>query len=284
MQKFLNQKENYYCLVAGLPDIQKDDTKGFLSPRELLDEVLPQLSAEDAALLRLLYAGYDNMSFLALLRDKEAQPDPRGLLERADWEELVRLMQEEDYPADKRLLPYYITYFRRTQEEEDFLKDMLAEDYLSGLYYDYAMKSPNRFVSSWFEFNLNLNNLLTAIFCRKHQIQPDRLIVGQNEVAKILRTSHARDYGVANLFEYTEELLKLADEPDLLEREKKIDALKWNWLEEHTFFNYFTIEKVLAYTIRVKMLQRWKLLSFEAGSAVFRSLLAGMKEGIKINA
>ena len=284
MQKIFNQQMNYYCLVAGLPDLHKEDTKGFLSPTELLREITLQLSEDDAGLLRLLYARYDNENFLIFLRNKEAQLDTSGVLNRTDWEELVRLMQEEDAPRDRRLLPYYINYFRLSREDEDFLKGMSPDDYLAGLYYDYAMQSSNQFLSSWFEFNLNLNNLLTAIFCRKHKINPEKLIVGQNETAKILRNSHARDYGVGSLFEYTEEVIKLAEETDLLEREKKIDALKWDWLEEHTFFHYFTIERVLTYVLRVEMLQRWKMLSFEAGSEIFRNLLTSMKEGIKINA
>jgi hypothetical protein len=89
---------------------------------------------------------------------------------------------------------------------------------------------------------------------------------------------------MANLFEYTEEVIKLAEDTDLLEREKKIDALKWDWLDEHTFFNYFSIERILAYVLRIEMLQRWRVLSVESGSQIFRELLLSMKEGIKINA
>lgn len=275
---------NYYCLVAGLPEIQKDDTKGFASLRELREEITPQLSRKDAHLFRLLYARYDNANFLAFLQDKESQLNPLGLLSSTDWEELIKLMQEEDNPVDERLLPYIIDYFRHSQEEEDFLKGISPEDYLAGLYYAYGMKSTNSFVSSWFEFNLNLNNLLIAIFCRKHNINQEKLIIGQTEISKILKTSHARDYGIGNIFEYTEEVIKLSEDTDMLEREKKIDALKWKWLEEHTFFNYFTIEKILAYAFRVEMLQRWKMLSFDSGSEIFRNLLTSMKQGIKINA
>jgi len=36
--------------------------------------------------------------------------------------------------------------------------------------------------------------------------------------------------------------------------------------------------------LRAEMLQRWKMLSFETGSEIFRNLLASMKQGIKINA
>jgi hypothetical protein len=284
MPTLFNKTTQYYCLVAGLPDIQKEDTKGFLSPEEMLAEIKPQLSSEDAFLFRLLYAGYDNANFLKYLRNKDAKLDSSGVLTHDDWEELIKLMKEVEYPEDERLLPYYVQYFRLTQQEEDFLKGMSPEDYLAGLYFEYAMNTGNAFLRSWFEFNLNLNNLFTAIFCRRHQINQQHLIVGHNEVASILRTSHARDYGIGNLFEYTEDVIKIAEEIDLLEREKKVDALKWNWLEEHTFFNYFTVEKVLSYTLRAGMLQRWKMLSFDSGAEIFRNLLRSMREEVVINA
>jgi len=283
MSKLFKSKSNYYYLVSGLPDLQKDDTKGFLSLQDLMIEIMPQLSTEDAQLLRLLYAAYDNRNFLALLKDKDAVLDDRGFLKSSDWEDLLQLFKEEDNPSDERLLPYFADFYRQIKSEEDFLKGWSEEDYLAGLYYDYAMQSSNQFVSTWFEFNLNLNNLLTAIFCRKHQLLREKLIVGNTEIAKILRSSHARDFGVANLFEYTEEVIKLSEDTDLLEREKKIDALKWDWLEEHIFFNYFSVERILAYALRVEMLQRWRMLSVESGSQIFRELLLSMKEGIKIN-
>lgn len=130
-------------------------------------------------------------------------------------------MTEDENPRDKRLLPYFFDYFKLTQLEDDFLKGVEPIDYLSGLFYSYGMNSENQFVRSWFEFNLNLNNLLTAIYCRKHRINQDKYIVGDTEVSNILRTSNARDYGVGVLFDYTEEVIKLSDEQDMLDREKK---------------------------------------------------------------
>ncbi|MPM64340.1 hypothetical protein SDC9_111226 [bioreactor metagenome] len=98
----------------------------------------------------------------------------------------------------------------------------------------------------------------------------------------MLRHTHARDYGVGSLFEYTDEVLKLAEEPDLMGREKKIDALKWAWLDEHTFFNYFSIERVLAFVLKTEMLERWRMLSLEAGSAIFRDLLTSLKKDVVV--
>jgi hypothetical protein len=273
---------NYYCLVAGLPDLRIDETKGLFEPVELVAEIDPQLSPADRAYLRLLMAGYDNRNFLSYLRKKDALLDPSGSLNQDDWAQLVKIMDENDHPVDERLLPYWIDYYRMNHEDEIDAKGIAREDYLAGLYYSYAMKSDNEFVRRWFEFNLDLNNLLIAVMCRKHQLDVSTLVIGTNEIAAILRSSHARDYGISGLFDQLELVLRIAEEPNLLEREKKLDALRWNWLEEQTFFNYFTVEKVLAFVLRTEMLHRWKLLSREQGEVVFRDLLESLKQGIEL--
>ncbi|MEA4983069.1 MAG: DUF2764 family protein [Paludibacter sp.] len=275
---------NYYCLVAGLPDLHVEDAKGFLPPEDLRAELIGQLSPADAKLLTLLYARYDNQNFLKYLKQHDAVLNPLGNLRTEDWEELLGLMQEAENPQDSRLLPYFVSYYHYIQEEEHLTNGIAPEDYLSGLYFEYAMKVDNQFLRSWFEFNLNLNNLLTAIACRKHGYDQQKLIIGHNEIARMLRHTHARDFGIGNLFEYTDEVIKAAEEIDLMEREKKIDALKWVWLDEHTFFNYFSVEKVLAFVLKTEMLERWKMLSFEAGAAIFRDLLNSLKQGVIIKA
>lgn len=275
---------NYYCLVAGLPDLHVEDAKGFLPPEDLRAELIGQLSPADAKLLTLLYARYDNQNFLKYLKQHDAVLNPLGNLRTEDWEELLGLMQEAENPQDSRLLPYFVSYYQYIQEEEHLTNGIAPEDYLSGLYFEYAMKVDNQFLRSWFEFNLNLNNLLTAIACRKHGYDQQKLIIGHNEIARMLRHTHARDFGIGNLFEYTDEVIKAAEEIDLMEREKKIDALKWAWLDEHTFFNYFSVEKVLAFVLKTEMLERWKMLSFEAGATIFRDLLNSLKQGVIIKA
>ena len=62
-------------------------------------------------------------------------------------------------------------------------------------------------------------------------------------------------------------------------REKKIDLLKWNWLEENTFFKTFDIESVFAYLLKLEMIERWVTLDKDAGEKTFRSLVKGMKKG-----
>jgi len=272
---------NYYCLIAGLPDIQTEDLKISTSLFELKIELMEQLSATDADLLKLVFAKYDNANFLAFLNNKDAELNKLGNLNTTDWEQLIALLQEVENPKDGRLLPYFQAFYQTLGSEKAGVEGVSSEDQLSGLYYEYAMKNSNKFLSSWFEFNLNINNILTATTCRKHGFDQRQLVIGSNEIAVALKSSNARDFGLVGIFDQLDVVLRIAEETDLLEREKKIDALKWAWLEENTFFSYFSIEKVLAYVLKIEMLERWKPLSVENGTKIFRELLLGMKEGVK---
>lgn len=165
------------------------------------------------------------------------------------------------------------------EREETLLSEA---DYKVQLFYNQAMKSKNKFVRDWYEFNLNLNNVLAATICRKHGFDINKTIVGENEVAQTLR-EHAseKDFGLSAILPELGEIMVIVETEDLKEREKKIDALRWQWLEEHTMFNHFEIENVLVYWLQSEILHRWDKLTMEEGQRVFRELVADMKKDVK---
>lgn len=82
--------------------------------------------------------------------------------------------------------------------------------------------------------------------------------------------------------DYFEPLLKMTEVDDLVEREKKIDILKWKWLENATFFNYFTIERIFAFLLQLEMVERWILMDKERGSKLFRQMIDSLKNDVQI--
>jgi hypothetical protein len=96
-------------------------------------------------------------------------------------------------------------------------------------------------------------------------------------VAEQLRRSDARDFNLGNTPDYIAELIRIAEEPDLMVRERCADVLRWNRLEEHTFFKTFDIESVLAYLLRLEILERWTGLDRVKGEETFRRLVTEMK-------
>ena len=139
-------------------------------------------------------------------------------------------------------------------------------------------------MSSWFSFNLTVNNRLAALTARKFKMEVAPLIVGDTEVCEILRTSNARDFGLGSEVEYLEQLVKISETSELLDRERKIDQLRWDWMEEATFFDYFTVERLFVFLQQLEMIERWISLDKERGSQMFRSMIAALKDEVQIPA
>ena len=168
-------------------------------------------------------------------------------------------------------------YFSRLENEEaiDF---HLLEDQLSASYFQEAMKCGNDFLASWFEMNLNMGNLLLTVNCRKYGLEKQNFIVGDNNVAVHLRQMRGREFLFDDSIEYMKELLHIAEEKEPMTREKRLDSLRWKWLDEQTFFTTFDIENVIAYLLRLEMIERWVKLDKLRGEKAFRQLVADMKQ------
>ena len=190
---------------------------------------------------------------------------------------LVKMEMEKDKKFPAYFYEFAELYLNTPDEERWGL-----EDKLHGFYYNHAMKSGNPFVSAWFELNLDVNNILAAMTARKYKMDVAKVPVGENLVAEALRSSNARDFGLADDLEYFEQLVRINDTVDLVEREKKIDLLKWNWMEDNTFFNYFTIEKIFVFLMKLEMIERWVSLDKDKGNELFRQLIDQLKDEVQI--
>ena len=272
---------NYYCLVTGLPELSLEDGKLSYTVANFKTEIYPELSKADKKLVDLFYLKFDNRNLLTLLKDKEASVDTSlGNYSADELLSVIASIKEETAP-DKKFPAYFYEfaelYLNAPDEERWGL-----EDKLHGFYYNHAMKSGNPFVSAWFELNLDVNNILAAMTARKYKMDVAKVPVGENLVAEALRSSNARDFGLADDLEYFEQLVRINDTVDLVEREKKIDLLKWNWMEDNTFFNYFTIEKIFVFLMKLEMIERWVSLDKEKGNELFRQLIDQLKDEVQI--
>lgn len=271
---------SYYCLVAGLPDISLDDGKLSYSVSDFKAELYPDLSAQDRKLIDLFYLKFDNTAILKLLKNKDAVIEDKGNFSAEELLQLIEAVREGDTP-DKKYPSYLVNFVSQyLQLSQDEL--YRADDLLAALYYSYGMSSNNAFIASWFEFNLNLNNILAALAARKYKLEVSSVIVGATSICEQLRTSNARDFGLNETLEYFEALQRIADIEELVEREKKVDMLKWKWLEDESFFHYFTIERIFVFLMQLEMIERWISLDKEKGNELFRKMIQDLKNEVQI--
>ncbi len=277
----------YYYLVTGLPELTLEDNKLNHTVADFKTEFYPLLSGSDKRLVDLFYLQYDNRNLLRLLKDNAAATDPRGMFKSECFLDVIRQYKEDDgvisatHGLPKYMVAFIVDYFK--QKESDATVDEVAlEDKLSALYYSHAMKCGNGFVSSWFEFNLNVKNILSAINARKFKIEVPPVIVGDTPVCEALRMSNARDFGLAGELDYLDDVLKIGETHNLIEREKKVDQLKWKWMEDKTFFEYFSIERLYVFLLQVELVERWLSLDKDKGNRMFRDIIASFKNDVKV--
>ena len=274
-------KKNYYYLIAGLPELSLDDSKLGITVREFRELYYPELSADDRTLLDLIYLSYDNANLLLLLKDKEAAIVEGGLYTSEELLGIIEAARAEETP-DRNYPRYMYDFVAQMESEESAAEGIFPEDRLAQLYYAHAMSQGNVFVERWFAFNLDLNNFLTAITARRYNLDVKPLIVGDNEVAKALRTSNSRDFGLTGVMDGFEEVMRISEIDNLVDRERKLDILKWEWMEANSFFDYFTVEKLFAFLVKIQIIERWISLDAEAGGEMLRDMIRQLKEEVKV--
>ena len=274
----------YYYLVTGLPELTLEDNKLRYSVADFKKEFYPELSSGDKKLVDLFYLRFDNENVLSLLKDREAQIDERGNYSADSIRAIIGQIQEEGKILTPNVLPSYLNQFITSYMLDPTFTEgkVMVVDRLAALYYAYAMKCGNDFLSSWFEFNLHVNNILVALTARKFKMEVEPLIVGDTEVCQTLRSSNARDFGLSSEVDYLEQVVKISEIADLVEREKKIDQLRWKWMEDKTFFEYFSLERLYVFLLQTDIIERWLTLDKEKGNQMFRSIIAALKDEVKV--
>ena len=215
------------------------------------------------------------------MKDKEAAIVEGGLYASEELLGIIEAARAEETP-DRQYPRYMYDFVAQMESEESAAEDIFPEDRLAQLYYAHAMSQGNAFIERWFAFNLDLNNFLTAITARRYDLDVKPLIVGDNEVAKALRTSNSRDFGLTGVMDGFEEVMRISEIENLVERERKLDVLKWEWMEENSFFDYFTVEKLFAFLVKIQIIERWITLDAEAGGEMLRGMIRQLKDEVKV--
>ncbi len=264
--------KNYYCLVAGLPDLLLGDKKVLFNSLLLKEYLNEELVGKDFEMVQALYLPFDHNNLINLLYNQKTEFDPRGIYTSLELELLIDKkniegLDESDYPS------YLIEFVKKVLLDEESFSKVRAEVELFKFYRDYINSFQNSFLSSYQNFQVDVKNVFTALTGRKYGIEYEKELIGQGEVVEALVKSRSRDFGLSNELEYIEMLIQIFEEENILERELKIDRLKWNHLDEETFFNYFTIEKVMSFVYKLFIVERWLSLDEEEGRQLFQQMI-----------
>lgn len=273
---------NYYYMMAGLPDIELADTQPGITFKELREQCEEQLSASDAKLVgNYFYLRQDCTNLVRLLKNPDAQIDIWGNYSLEQLRDLITSATELNFNVHR--FPAFMSIFAREYKYNKDTKGYFPEDEILYQFYNYAIKTcPNKFICDWNKLNLDITNILTAMLARKQGWSVADFIKGDGEVQEMIRENKTKDFDLTHEFDYVKSLVQIVDEEDPVKKEKMIDAFKWVWLDEKTFFDPFSLEAVYAYLCKLEMQYRWAKLDPEKGKETFKQIIDNLRGEAKV--
>jgi len=274
--------KSYYYIVAGLPDFVLDEQKQVAPFAEFMAEVKEQVSAADAELLSIVQRPADNRNLIRFVEKSGRAFDPDGNFTEDELSYSVKTYDG--------LPPYMQAFLDARRDGRVLFEGRSADDALAWLFYDETALHANAFITDWFLFDLRLRNVLAAINCRgiaraqgaDAQALIGRAVIAADETADALCKSTAPDFSLSGRLPWIETVLAIEGK-SLLEREKRIDEMRAEVLEEMTRLSHFQIETVLAFAIRLGMANRWRRLDAQRGKEMLDRLLADLGKARQAN-
>ncbi len=275
------QKRQYHYLVAGLADLAFDSSKNYLEMNEFKDELKTALHPSDYLLISILFLPHDNNNLITYLEGNIGTWDPLGNYTFQDFEDQkwdIHSLQKAD-----RILPDYMVevmadWFDSDKKPEiDEIKRKITEGYI-----DMALSSGNSFLENWVSFDRDVNNIFTLINSKRLNLDAENYIIGNDPFAKELKEifEKGKDFVIPSDPEYAQGIFKTATENEFLEREKKIDLTRWEFIDSATFFEYFTVDLIMGFLIKLSIVLRWKQLDTETGRIMLQKLVKDMEKQV----
>jgi len=179
------------------------------------------------------------------------------------------VLRQEDSRSDHLVVQELLDEIRgQLSERDSILLDLLLEGYdpalLDADFYRRALQHRNRFIRDWFRFDLDLRNA-TVAYLNDSLGRPD----GQDMI--LLEGRETEE------FDEAEAVQNVLNCGDILRRERGLDELRWQKIDELTILDVFDIEAILGYTAKLKIIDRWLQLDPDSGRALFRRLVEDIR-------
>jgi hypothetical protein len=240
----------YYFLASYLPDIEKDDSKIKFTLADLMEERFHFVEKDWQDVEKVLL-GRDILILEKLLSGKSISIE-HSLFNIEFWREQIKSPKEG---------PEFLLDFLRSTDLQGFgARDV---DRLYGAYYDHVLSSTSDdFLRGYFSFQKDLRNVLAALRAREKGLTPSEYLIGEGELVNILGTATAEDFGLTAEYPWLERLVA-TKQPH--QRQDAIDGIVWEYLDENVGPEPFDFRNILAYLLKLEILQKRLALSDEKG-------------------
>ncbi len=144
--------------------------------------------------------------------------------------------------------------------EQGFIPANLGHHFYRG-----ASKCSIPFIRRWYEFDHNLRNAQVDYLSRKEGFDSERWTDGS----------------FSTEFEDYPQMYRVFEMEDMMERERALDRLRWEKVNELLSFHYFDIDVILGFVIKARIVARWSEMDHEKGVRMFEELVAEVRGTFK---
>jgi hypothetical protein len=263
----------YYYLVSSLVDISLDLNKLPMGMDEFINFCSEEMSKKDFNDLKKLFIFND-------IQNSIKYKDNNYVFVKPSY------YNEEDFKENLKdtdaFFEFLSEYFYNKKNEKRVFPDLLEIDEVFQLFYLYIDSFCSDFLNDYFLFELNLRNITTGLSQRSNNLPVPNKIISKEDISELIKKSTSQDFGLSKSIDYIEELVEIYKSNDLIKIEKKIDEIRWEWLDERIGYNYFSADFIYTYAIKLASLKRWVNLNIQNGEERLNNLINQISLNIKL--
>ena len=160
-----------------------------------------------------------------------------------------------DYAAVKESIMELLS--EKDQQLVELMEEGFDENSLGADFYAKAAESKNRFIREYFDFDGRLRNMKVNYLAKR---------LGKNGEDFMVELPEAD-------FDEEKQIQDILADADFVQREQKMDELKWEKASDIARMDYFNMNAILAFLVKAKTVQRWAELDAEKGEEMFQKLV-----------
>ncbi len=170
----------------------------------------------------------------------------------------------------------------KDQETVRLIEDGFDKEKIGQEFYKEALGHGNAFIRDFFQFDLNVRNA---------KVRYLNQALGRDPLKDVLSLSDpdADDMGMEieePEFKEAARLQAILEGSDILARERGIDDLYWDKIDELTLFDYLNFDRILGVVVKMMIIRRWLQLDEQTGREMFKRLvdeIRGTFKGVEYN-
>ncbi|MBQ7771096.1 MAG: DUF2764 family protein [Bacteroidales bacterium] len=191
-----------------------------------------------------------------------------------------------DWRQGEKSLDEYIGQVRellsaKDNEVLDFIFKGFDKNQINLEFYKEALSHRIGFIREFFLFDFNVRN---------QKVRYLNQALGREPLKDVLSLNDPDDENMTEAeepeFKEAARLQGILERNDILMRERGIDDIYWDKIDEMTLFDYLNFDRILGVIVKMMIIRRWLLLDEETGREMFKRLVdevRGTFKGVEYN-